>query len=222
MNHRIFWRRRQGTFVPAFFSWIITDAHLRLLLKWPSQMIHSYLWRSIGKRDFSKRLTSNFRYILYLKFDVNVLKSTLLPIERHIFVLVRKHTIITNIHRSIMKENVNCFFNVFQTGFSNLPKMSNSYEKIIIYSILFVKTFNIFEEVTMGHQVTDGYRHVLKHAFSHGPSHIFVWDYMLDVESHCMVLLSHQQVEFERPSPFIKKNQRSNKGNWNQDYYLKV
>ena len=41
------------------------------------------LWRFIGKRDFWKRLTSNFRYILYLKFGVNVLRSTLFPMEYH-------------------------------------------------------------------------------------------------------------------------------------------
>ena len=29
-----------------------------------------------GNRDVSKRLTSNFKYILYLKLDVNVLGST--------------------------------------------------------------------------------------------------------------------------------------------------
>ena len=35
------------------------------------------------KKISQKRLTSNFRYILYLKFDVNVLRSALFPMDCH-------------------------------------------------------------------------------------------------------------------------------------------
>ena len=36
------------------------------------------MWRSTRKRDFSKRLTSNFRYILYLKCSVSYRTSHML------------------------------------------------------------------------------------------------------------------------------------------------
>ena len=34
---------------------------------------------------FSKRLTSNFRYRMYLKFDIKRFEKTLFPVERHLY-----------------------------------------------------------------------------------------------------------------------------------------
>ena len=102
--------------------------------KVPSERLRS-MWRSVGKRDFSKRLTWNFKYILYLKFDVNVLRSTRFPMEDHKRVVPQGKN--WNFTSTLWKEPVEhheqyhsvCFHRIsefFQTSYTRYANLQQS------------------------------------------------------------------------------------------------